>query len=73
MAGGLQKIRSLNMVMPGMNGYPLKCEGCGHTDALMFNVMRDRLKEVAFKIKGYKKCPKCGAKMRVDPDVFIKF
>ena len=61
------------MVMSGMKGYALKCEGCEHTDLLAFNMRTDRVKEAVFRIKGYKKCPKCGAKMRIDPNAQICF
>ncbi len=61
------------MVMSGMKGYPLKCEGCGHKDAIIFNEVKDQLKEMAFRIKKYKKCPQCGAKMKIDPNGQICF
>jgi rRNA maturation endonuclease Nob1 len=61
------------MVMRGMAGFSLKCESCGHEDAVMFNEMRDHLKLMAFKIKPTKKCPICGGKMKVDPRKVIQF
>lgn len=61
------------MVMRGMKGYALKCEACGHEDAVIFNEVTDGLKELVFKAKGYKKCPECGGKMKVDERRHIQF
>lgn len=61
------------MVMSGMKGYALKCESCGHEDAAFFNEVRDELKKFVFKVKGYKRCPECGGKMKIDPGQHIAF
>jgi predicted RNA-binding Zn-ribbon protein involved in translation (DUF1610 family) len=60
------------MVMGGQKGYPLKCESCGHEDAIFFRERMGLLKEMTFKVVG-SKCPKCGAKMTVDPNKRILF
>ena len=62
------------MVMGGQRGYPLKCESCGHEDAVFFGTRFGiGPKELAYRAKGYKKCPDCGGKMKADPDKHIAF
>ncbi len=64
------------MVMGGKKAYAVKCEKCGHEDAVFFRVndiLRiDVIKDLAVKIIG-KKCPKCGGRMKVDPGKHIVF
>ena len=63
------------MVMAGMKGISLECEACGHEDAIFFRSMdlSAPLKELAFRIKGYKTCPECGGKMKEDKQKRIVF
>ena len=58
-------------MMRGQKGYPIKCESCGHEDAVFFREPLDSLKELAFKVTG-KKCPECGGTMKIDPGKVIK-
>jgi hypothetical protein len=59
------------MLMRGQKGCALKCISCGHEGAIFFREPFDAIKELAFRARGFKKCPECGGKMRRDPDKFI--
>lgn len=61
------------MVMGGLKGYVLECESCGREETLVFREGVDHWKERLFKLKGYKRCPECGGKMKVNPNAIVDF
>jgi hypothetical protein len=61
------------MVMRGQKGYALKCTSCGHEGVIFFREPFDVLKELAFRARGFKKCPECGEKMNIDRGKVIVF
>lgn len=61
------------MVMEGTTGISLECEACGHEDALFFRQGVVSLRKIAFAVKNFEKCPKCGGKMRENKQKHIVF
>jgi uncharacterized OB-fold protein len=52
--------------------YAVKCEKCGHEDAIVFREKIDSFKELAFELVG-RKCLECGGEMTVDSCKVIQF
>lgn len=69
-----EKREEKTMVMAGRKGIALKCESCGHEDAVFFRTLNGTspLKEMVFRLKG-KKCPECGERMKEDKKTRIVF